>query len=92
MAGFNSGNSLAGINGKEARRERRDYACASENPLALFEEAERPRRRRTKREPETVHLVCGRIDPESGRLLRPALSKLGEAEIERLLTRYVDGL
>ncbi len=92
MAGINSGNSLAGLNERRETRKSRDSARASENPLALFEEAERSRRRRKKREPETVHLVCGRIDPESGRLLRPALSKLDEAEIERLLKRFHDGV
>jgi hypothetical protein len=79
---------LAGIN---ERRSRNYRASASENPLALFEKAERSRRWRRRR--HTAHLRYGQLDPAIERSIeieRPPLSELDEAEIERLLAKHAD--
>jgi hypothetical protein len=97
VAGINSDNrdnSLAGFNGREDTRERRDCARATENsPLALFAEAEASRPSRRRREPPVAHLCYGRFDLEVERaieIVRPELSDLEEAELQRLLAKHAD--
>lgn len=83
---------VAGINplaGIIRRNGSNDRARESENPLALFEAAESSygRRRRYRRGASVAHLRYGRLDPaieNSLEIVRPELSELDEAEIERL--------
>ena len=82
---------VAPVAGNKRKRRKKDYASASENPLALFAKAEAPRRRRRKREAPVAHLRYGRFSRAVERSLeieRPPLSDLDGAELERLYARY----
>jgi hypothetical protein len=69
-------------------------AGASKNPLALFEEAERRRRRKgSPRETPIAHLRYGRLDSAIERSLeleRPELVAPDAAELERLFAKHAD--